>query len=89
MGQQPGFINANLLKSVLPDNRYQLINVSLWQSYDAWIAATNDPTYANQLSADLSHIKSIQVTRGMRRRLRSISEQDSFLNAPLILPADA
>ena len=67
MGQQLGFISANLLKSVLPNSRYQLVNVSFWQSYEAWVAANNDPTYADQLAANLDHTKSIQVTRGFYR----------------------
>ncbi|RRJ97574.1 hypothetical protein Ga0100231_003465 [Opitutaceae bacterium TAV4] len=67
MGQLPGYITATLYKSLLADSQYQLITVGQWQSYDAWVAANNNPTYAQQLSADLGQAPSIKLTRGFYR----------------------
>ncbi len=67
MGQMPGAITATLYKSVLPENKFQLVNVSLWQSYNAFLDATNDQTYAKRLSDDLDHTPSIKINRGFYR----------------------
>lgn len=71
MGQQPGFMSANVYKSLLPDNQFQLVNVAQWQSYDAWVAANNDPTYAQQLAEDLGHTPNVKVNRGFYRPVTS------------------
>ncbi|WP_322060153.1 antibiotic biosynthesis monooxygenase family protein [Paraburkholderia sp. J63] len=71
MGQMPGFIRADLQKSLLPDHQYQLINVSLWQSYDAWVAAVDNPAYASELKTDLHRTSSVKVNRGFYRPVAS------------------
>ncbi|MDR2981384.1 MAG: antibiotic biosynthesis monooxygenase [Puniceicoccales bacterium] len=67
MGQVPGYITATLYRSLLSGARYQLINIAQWQSYDAWVAANNNPSYVKQLSNDLGHTVSIKPTQSFYR----------------------
>ncbi len=71
MGQMPAAMGSTLYKSTLPDNRFQIINVSQWQSYNGFIDANNDPVYARELSADLGHTPSIKLIRGFYRPVAS------------------
>lgn len=71
MGQMPGYIRADIYKSLLPDHQYQLINVSHWQSYDAFLAANNDPQYAQQLNNDLNNMPEMNIHRGYFRPVAS------------------
>lgn len=67
MGQMPGFITATLYRSLVAEAKYQLVTVGQWQSYDAWLAANNDPAYAQRLSEDIGHTAEIKLTRGFYR----------------------
>lgn len=71
MGQMPAAMGSTLYHSVLPDNNFQIVNVSQWQSYNGFIDAINDPTYAEQLSSDLGHTPSIKLIRGFYRPVAS------------------
>lgn len=65
--QQAGSMNATLYKTLLPDSRYSIINISQWQSYNAFIDAQNDATYSQQLEKDLNQTSSIKLVRGFFR----------------------
>lgn len=65
--QQAGSMNATLYRAVLPDERYSIINVSQWQSYNAFVDAQNDPTYSRQLQNNLTQTSSIKLIRGFFR----------------------
>ncbi|EFP4584412.1 hypothetical protein HX910_002233 [Salmonella enterica] len=65
--QQAGSMNATLYRAVLPDERYSIINVSQWQSYNAFVDAQNDPTYSRQLQNNLNQTSSIKLIRGFFR----------------------
>ncbi len=71
MGQEAGFISADLEKSLLKDHQYQIINVAHWQSYDAWVAANNNPDYAKKLASDLGGTANVVVHRGFFRPVAS------------------
>jgi len=45
MKNQPGFISTKLHRSLKPDARFEFINVALWESSEAYLAATshNEP----------------------------------------------
>jgi heme oxygenase (mycobilin-producing) len=51
MRRQPGFRDYRMLRAVLPDSRFQLINVARWDSQDAFGAATADPEFQAALRA--------------------------------------
>lgn len=65
--QQAGSMSATLYKTLLPDSRYQIINISQWQSYNAFVDAQNDATYSRQLAKDLNQTSSIKLLRGFFR----------------------
>ncbi|EAA7091090.1 hypothetical protein FGH87_11315 [Salmonella enterica] len=65
--QQAGSMNATLYRAVLTDERYSIINVSQWQSYNAFVDAQNDPTYSRQLQNNLNQTSSIKLIRGFFR----------------------
>ncbi|HCL5074346.1 TPA: hypothetical protein N2F43_003679 [Salmonella enterica] len=65
--QQAGSMGATLYKNQLPDSRYPIINISQWQSYNAFIDAQNDATYSRQLAKDLNQTASIRLIRGFFR----------------------
>ena len=65
--QQLGSMTATLYKTILPDSRYQIVNISQWQSYDAFVNGQNDPSYSARLEADLNQTASIKLTRGFFR----------------------
>ena len=67
MEKADGFISDTLETSQLSDSAYQIINISHWSSYNKWLAATNNPTYAAQLAADHSRATHVKVTRGFYR----------------------
>jgi len=71
MGQEAGFISADLEKSLLKDHKYQIINVAHWQSYNAWVDANNDDTYSKKLANDLGGTNHVKVTRGFFRPVAS------------------
>ena len=60
-------MTATLYKTILPDSRYQIINVSQYQSYDAFVDSQNDPAYSRKLEADLNQASSIKLMRGFFR----------------------
>ncbi len=65
--KQPGSMGATLYKTMLPDSRYQIVNISQWQSYNAFVDGQNNPTYSSELAADLNQTASIKLTRGFFR----------------------
>ncbi len=67
MGQMPAAMGSTLYRSVHPDQRFQIVNVSQWQSYDGFIDANNNPDYAEKLESDLGHVPSIKLLRGFYR----------------------
>ncbi len=69
MGQMPAAIGSTLYRSVLPDSAFQIVNVSQWQSYNGFMEAINDSTYARELTSDLEHTPSIKLTRGFYRQV--------------------
>lgn len=71
MGQMPAAMGSTLYKSLLPGTSFQVVNVSQWQSYNGFIDANNDPTYAQELTSDLGHTPSIKLTRGFYRPVAS------------------
>ena len=71
MGQMPAAIGSTLYRAVLSDSHFQIVNVSQWQSYNGFVDANNDPTYAQELNSDLSHTPSIKLTRGFYRPVAS------------------
>lgn len=51
MRRQPGFRGYRMLRAMLPDSRFQLINVARWDSVEAFRTATADPGFQRQLKA--------------------------------------
>ena len=51
MRHQPGFRDYRLLRAVMPDSRFQLINVARWDSQKAFGTATADPEFQAALHA--------------------------------------
>ena len=45
MSRQPGFRSFRLHRALSPDASYQLINVAVWESLDAVLAATAQPEF--------------------------------------------
>lgn len=70
-----GFISDELEQSQLQDSQYQLINISRWASYEAWLNATNNPAYIAAFKADAAAYPSrsphVKVTRGLYRPVAS------------------
>ncbi len=62
-----GAMGATLYKTMLPDSRYQIVNISQYQSYNAFVDGQNDPVYTKKLAADLNQTASIQLIRGFFR----------------------
>ena len=71
IGQMPSAIGSTLYRTVLSDNRFQIVNVSQWQSYNGFVEANNDPIYTQELNSDLEHTPSIKLTRGFYRPVGS------------------
>ncbi|WP_019891510.1 antibiotic biosynthesis monooxygenase family protein [Streptomyces purpureus] len=42
---RPGFVDSRLHRARSSDTRFQLVNVSHWESREAWEAATADPEF--------------------------------------------
>lgn len=51
MRHQPGFRDYALHRAVLPDSRFQLINIAHWDSQEAFRSATADPAFRDQIQA--------------------------------------
>ncbi|WP_396932494.1 antibiotic biosynthesis monooxygenase family protein [Mycolicibacterium sp.] len=51
MRHQPGFRDYRLLRAILPDSRFQLVNVARWDSQEAFGIATADPDFQAALHA--------------------------------------
>lgn len=51
MRRRPGFRDYRLLRALLPDSRFQLVNVARWDSQEAFAAATADPEFQSALHA--------------------------------------
>jgi heme oxygenase (mycobilin-producing) len=51
MRHQPGFREYVLYRAVLPNSRFQLINIARWDSREAFESAIADPTFRDQIQA--------------------------------------
>ncbi|WP_079134080.1 antibiotic biosynthesis monooxygenase family protein [Streptomyces sp. EN23] len=51
MRDKPGFIDSRMHRARSSDSRFQLVNVSHWESQAAWEAATADPDFASRTRA--------------------------------------
>ena len=51
MRHQPGFRDYALHRAVLPNSRFQLINIARWDSQEAFQSAIADPTFRDQIQA--------------------------------------
>jgi heme oxygenase (mycobilin-producing) len=51
MRTKPGFRDYQLHRALLPDSRFQLINIARWDSVEAFRAATADPEFLRQVQA--------------------------------------
>jgi hypothetical protein len=49
-------------------------NVSLWQSYDAWAAAVDNPAYATELALDPGRTANVKVHRGFYRPVATYTQ---------------
>jgi heme oxygenase (mycobilin-producing) len=61
MRRQPGFRDYTLHRALLPDNRFQLINVARWASQEAFQSAIADPGFRDQIQA-LNDNPDLEVT---------------------------
>ncbi|MFE6855189.1 antibiotic biosynthesis monooxygenase family protein [Streptomyces sp. NPDC057674] len=48
MREKPGFIDSRMHRARSSSSRFQLVNVSHWESQEAWEAATADPDFASR-----------------------------------------
>ncbi|MFE0178899.1 antibiotic biosynthesis monooxygenase family protein [Streptomyces sp. NPDC059002] len=48
MRDKPGFIDSRMHRARSADSRFQLVNVSHWESQEAWEAATADPDFSRR-----------------------------------------
>ena len=51
MSTKPGFLDSRLHQALSPDARFQVVNVSHWDSADALQAATADPEFQRRIRA--------------------------------------
>ncbi|MBM7170610.1 antibiotic biosynthesis monooxygenase [Streptomyces sp. G44] len=51
MRDKPGFLDSRMHRARSSDSRFQLVNVSHWESQEAWEAATADPGFAARTRA--------------------------------------
>ncbi|MFD0166331.1 antibiotic biosynthesis monooxygenase family protein [Streptomyces decoyicus] len=51
MSTKSGFIDSRLHRARSTETRFQLVNVSHWESRDAWEAATADPEFGRRTRA--------------------------------------
>ncbi|MBT2901630.1 MULTISPECIES: antibiotic biosynthesis monooxygenase family protein [unclassified Streptomyces] len=51
MREKPGFVDSRMHRARSSDSRFQLVNVSHWESQEAWEAATADPDFASRTRA--------------------------------------
>ncbi|WP_433399194.1 antibiotic biosynthesis monooxygenase family protein [Streptomyces sp. CA-146814] len=51
MRDRPGFIDSRMHRARSADSRFQLVNVSHWESQEAWEAATADPEFSARTRA--------------------------------------
>ncbi|MFJ2027615.1 antibiotic biosynthesis monooxygenase family protein [Streptomyces sp. NPDC087897] len=51
MRDKPGFIDSRMHRARSTDSRFQLVNVSHWESQEAWEAATADPDFGSRTRA--------------------------------------
>ncbi|MFJ5890687.1 antibiotic biosynthesis monooxygenase family protein [Streptomyces californicus] len=51
MRDKPGFIDSRMHRARSTDSRFQLVNVSHWESQEAWETATADPDFASRTRA--------------------------------------
>ncbi|WP_436738893.1 antibiotic biosynthesis monooxygenase family protein [Streptomyces sp. BBFR102] len=51
MRDKPGFIDSRMHRARSAGSRFQLVNVSHWESQEAWEAATADPDFASRTRA--------------------------------------
>ncbi|EGE43785.1 antibiotic biosynthesis monooxygenase family protein [Streptomyces griseus] len=51
MRDKPGFIDSRMHRARSADSRFQLVNVSHWESQEAWEAATADPDFSARTRA--------------------------------------
>jgi heme-degrading monooxygenase HmoA len=51
MRHRPGFLGYRLLRALLPDSRFQLVNVARWDSQEAFGNAVADPGFQSALQA--------------------------------------
>ncbi|MGK5450999.1 antibiotic biosynthesis monooxygenase family protein [Streptomyces radiopugnans] len=51
MRTRPGFIDSRLHRARSAETRFQLVNVSHWESREAWEAATADPEFRERAQA--------------------------------------
>ncbi|MEU7582252.1 antibiotic biosynthesis monooxygenase family protein [Streptomyces sp. NPDC041068] len=51
MAGKPGFIDSRLHRARSADSRFQLVNVSHWESEEAYQAATADPAFSSRTQA--------------------------------------
>ncbi|MFD3645004.1 antibiotic biosynthesis monooxygenase family protein [Streptomyces cyaneofuscatus] len=51
MRDKPGFIDSRMHRARSTDSRFQLVNVSHWESQEAWEAATADPEFSSRTRA--------------------------------------
>lgn len=51
MRTRPGFIDSRLHRARSAETRFQLVNVSHWESQEAWEAAVADPEFRERAQA--------------------------------------
>ncbi|MGW6537915.1 antibiotic biosynthesis monooxygenase family protein [Streptomyces sp. NPDC055051] len=51
LSTKPGFLDFRLHRARSSDTRFQLVNVSHWESQEAWEAATADPEFRRRVQA--------------------------------------
>ncbi|MEV7190999.1 antibiotic biosynthesis monooxygenase family protein [Streptomyces sp. NPDC093510] len=51
MRDKPGFIDSRMHRARSTDSRFQLVNVSHWETREAWEAATADPAFTSRTQA--------------------------------------
>ena len=54
MSTKPGFVDTRLHRALLPQTRFQLVNVAHWESREAMEAATADPEFQQRISAAIA-----------------------------------
>ncbi|MGW4050212.1 antibiotic biosynthesis monooxygenase family protein [Streptomyces sp. NPDC004779] len=51
LSTKPGFLDFRLHRARSSETRFQLVNVSHWESREAWEAATGDPEFRERVHA--------------------------------------